>query len=57
MGCPNVRTPRPGGVRGVEKSAEVGNLNTHSATHGPTGVARDRNDSIRLQAIGQFGGA
>ncbi len=57
MGPPNVRTPRPGGVRGVERSTEAGNLDTHSGTHGPTGIAQYRADLIRLQTIGQIGGA
>ena len=56
MRPPNVKTPRPGGVRGVAKSIEAGNLKPHSATHGPTGIALHRADSNSRQTIGQIGG-
>lgn len=56
MRQPKVTTPLVG-ASGVEKSTEAGNLKAHSATHGPGEIAQRRADSIRLQALGQIGGA
>ena len=34
MRQPDVKTPRPGGARGVENSTEAGNLEAKSTKHG-----------------------
>jgi hypothetical protein len=52
-----METPRPGGARGAEKSIEAGNLKAHSAAQGASQIAERSADSIRLQALGQIGGA
>lgn len=49
-------TPRPVGALGVEKSREAGNLGAKFAPHGAA-IAQRRAASIRLQALGQIGGA
>jgi len=53
---PDVKTPRPGGARGAGEAGEADNLRANRIAHGRS-IARRYADSIRLQAIGQFGGA
>jgi len=54
---PTMKTPGRGNGTGAGDAGEASNLEANSITPGATEIAQRRASSLRLQAIGQIGGA